>query len=332
MGEKTLFLTGATGFVGSHVARKFLAEGWTVRALVRRPESPGCLPAGCEVVAAYLAEPGKYQRALEGCAAIVHAAGRVTARTLEDYRRANVSGTESVARAAASAAPRATFVLISSQSAAGPAVNGRPVEENDVPHPVSWYGKSKLEGEKVVEATFPGPRLIVRPCIVYGPGDAGLLQIFSIVSRGIAPILAGGRGTIQLIHATDLADVIYAAALRPDLSGRHGFAAGETVTTEDFVRQIASLRKRKPLFLPVPTPFIRLAGMLESARESLARRSRPFNRDKVKEILQKEWTCDPAPFLTDLHISKLKPWKEGVYETARWYVGRGWLPASFLEL
>jgi dihydroflavonol-4-reductase len=328
---KTVFLTGGTGFVGSHAATRFLAAGWRVRALVRRPADPGLLPKDAEIVAGALAEERSYRRAMEGCEAVVHAAGLTKALTLAEYRRANASGAAAVARAAAEACPGAMFVLVSSQSAAGPS-GRRPVRESDPPRPVSWYGLSKLEGEKAVEELRRGPWCAVRPSVVYGPGDRGLLQLFAAVARGWAPVLAGGMRRIQLIAAEDLALVLFEAASRPDLTGRRGFAAADTVTMGELSTEIARLRKPPARKLPVPAAAVRLAGWMESAREAATGRPRPFNRDKAREILAAGWESEAGPFLSDLGVKDLKPWKQGILETLRWYLREGWIAPCFGEL
>lgn len=329
---KSLFITGATGFVGSHAARKFLAEGWNVRALVRRPDRPGLLPEGVEVVAGSLADSRSFLRALEGSDAVVHAAGVTKARSLAEYRETNVEGARRMAEAAAVACPGAMFVLVSSQSAAGPARNGRPVGERDEPHPVSWYGQSKLEGEEAVGGSRHGPWCAIRPSVVYGPGDPGLFQFFSIVARGWVPIIAGGEARIQLIAASDLARILFAAAGSPSLTGRRIFAAADVVTMGEIARFIGSLRKSPARRIPIPAFFVRLAGLAESLREFTTRKSRPFNRDKAAEILQESWLSDASAIETELGISNLKPWKQGMRETALWYQQEGWLADSFSEL
>lgn len=327
---KTVFLTGATGFVGSHAAGCFLANGWRVRALVRRPDRPGLLPAGVEAVTGDLGSvrPG----AFEGADAVVHVAGVTKARRRSDYLDINARGTEAVARAAAAAAPAARFVLVSSQSAAGPSRDGRPVAESDAPRPVSWYGESKLEGERAVERVWKGSWTIVRPSVVYGPGDPGMLQLFALIARGWAPVLAGGSCRIQLIWSGDLARVLVAAAEDTALSGRRGFAAGPPVTTKELALYVGSLRRPGARTLPIPALAVRAAGWLESAREAVTGRSRPFNRDKAREILQPDWVCDPQPFLRDAGVEDLRPWREGIAETLGWYRREGWLNASFGEL
>ena len=327
---KTVFLTGATGFVGSHAARYFLSRGWRVRALVRRPERTGLLPSGAEIVPGDLKDV--FPKALEGADAVLHVAGVTKARRRADYLAVNALGTEAVARAAAQGAPEATFVLVSSQSAAGPTREGRPVRETDLPRPVSWYGISKLEGERALERIWKGSWSIVRPSVVYGEGDAGMLQLFATIDRGWAPILAGGARRIQLVWAGDLARALFAAAVEPGLSGRRGFVAGPPVTMKDLALFVASLRRPPARALPLPALAIRAAGWIETAREVLTGRPRPFNRDKAREILQPDWICDAEPFLRDAGIGELRPWREGISETIGWYRRNGLLASSFGEL
>ncbi len=328
---RTVFITGATGFVGSHAARHFLSEGWRVRALVRNPARPGLLPEGVEIVAGDLAE-GRYRASLEGCDAVLHVAGVTRARSLAEYSAVNAGGTEALLRGASEAAPGARFVLVSSQSAAGPSRGGAPVRENDPPAPVSWYGTSKLAGERAVAAGWKGSWSIVRPSVVYGAGDPGMLQLFATVARGWAPILAGGRRRIQLIGAEELARILLAAATRPELAGRRGFAAGAPVAMGELVGFVASLRRPPARRVPVPEVVIRAAGWLETAREKVTGKSRPFSRDKAREILQPEWVCDPSPFLHDAGVGELTPWREGIARTIGWYQREGWIPAAFGEL
>ncbi len=321
----TVFLTGGTGFIGSHVAKVFLARGWRVKALVRQPERPGLLPGGVDVVPGDLSALATYRKPLEGCAAVVHCAGATRARGLAEYRRVNVAGTEAIARAAAAACPEAMFVHVSSQAAAGPSRNGRAVREGDAPAPISWYGRSKLEGELALTRYHPGPWCVIRPSVVYGAGDAGLLQMFSVVGLGVAPILAGGASRVQLLAAEDLAQSVFAAAQRPDLAGRCAFAAGDTVSLGDLVREIAALRTPPARPMPLPAAAIRFLGFVESVREALTGAPGPFNRDKARELLQPDWLCDGEPLRRDLRMGPGTAWRDGIRQTCRWYVEARWL-------
>jgi dihydroflavonol-4-reductase len=330
---RNLFVTGGTGFVGSHVAREFLAKGWNVRALVRRPDRPGLLPRDVELVPADLFDPARYRDSLKGCGAVVHCAGATRARSLAEFRRSNVSGTEVLVQAATESCPDAMFVHVSSQAAAGPSRRGAPVRESDAPDPVSWYGRSKLESELAVARHHRGRWCVVRPSVVYGAGDPGLLAMFAVVARGIAPLLAGGRRRVQLLAAEDLARILFAAAQRPDLHGRRAFAAGDTVSMGELVREVAALRTPRARVIPVPGPAVLALGMLASLGGTLTRTASAFNLDKVKEMLQPDWLCDSEPFLRDLQVATAIPWQEGIRHTCRWYVDARWLaPTAFARV
>lgn len=320
-------MTGATGFLGAHVARALVARGWTVRALARGGESrlAALGVAGVVPVAGDLSPTTDLAAAAAGVDAIVHVAGVTKARTLEEYREVNARGTARLVYAARTSAPRALFVLVSSQAAAGPARDGRPVREEDPPRPLSWYGVSKHEGEEAVAREWTGPWIIVRPSVVYGPGDRGLLLLFRAAARGFLPV-PSGRSLVHFIRVERAAEAISQAAGRPDLSGRRGFLCDpRPISIAELSRQLARLPPRTPLRIPVPRAFVALAGLAETAVESITGKSRPFNADKARELLAGDWTCDGAPFARDLDLSPPSPLSEGLSETWEWYLREGWL-------
>ena len=174
--------------MGSHVACALCNAGWRVKALVRRSGNPRQLGIGdlpVEIVPGDLSAHTDLADAVSGSDAIVHVAGLVRARTLDDYREGNVLATVRLLRAAHQRAPDALVVLVSSQAAAGPARDGRQVREGDVARPVSGYGISKREGEEAVEREWKGPWIVLRPGVVYGPRDRGLLPLFKAAARGV---------------------------------------------------------------------------------------------------------------------------------------------------
>jgi nucleoside-diphosphate-sugar epimerase len=330
MSRGIAFLTGGTGFVGSHAARALSAEGWRVRALARRPDAPAARSLAnvpVETVAGDLSERSRetLRDALRGCGAIVHVAGRVKARSLEDYRETNLRAPERLLAAGNASAPSALFVLVSSQAAAGPAREGRPVREEDPPRPVSWYGLSKREGEEAVAREWKGPWIVLRPSVVYGPGDRGLLTLFAGAARGWVPVPAGSS-RIQLIHASRAAMGIARAAGRPDLAGRTGFLCEpEPVRIRDLAAALARLPSRRARLLPIPAAIVRAAGAFETLRETVTGVSRPFNSDKAREVLAGDWICAPV-MQGELDLPPPSPLEDGLRETWDWYLREGWLP------
>ncbi len=326
MAERTAFVTGATGFLGSHVAEALLRAEWKVRAL-RRPAARAVFDRGptLEWVPGNLSSATDLRALIAGCQAIVHVAGLVKARTLEDYREVNLRGTERLLAAARKSAPDALFLLVSSQAAAGPAVEGRPVREGDSARPISWYGVSKREGEQAVERQWKGPWIILRPGVVYGPRDRGLLALFATAARGWVPVPAASS-RIQLIAAERVALAIERAAGRPDLSGRTGFLCDpEPVTIATLAAALARLPERPARLARIPDLLVRLAGLGETLLEAATRRSRPFNADKAREILAGDWVSDPAPMGRDLALPPPVALEDGLRATWDWYVQEGWL-------
>lgn len=323
------FLTGGTGFVGGHVARALCSEGWKVRALARRPEAleaPVWRDLSVEAVAGGLSKESlpALSEALRGCQAIVHVAGLVKARSLEDYREVNVRGTRRLLAAGREAAPAAVFVLVSSQAAAGPSREGRPVREDELARPISWYGQSKREGEEAVAEEWKGPWIILRPSVVYGPGDRGLRTLFAAAARGWVPVPAGAN-RIQLIHAARAGIGIARAAGRPDLAGKTGFLSDpEPIRVRDLAAAIALLPARPARLVPIPAPFVYAAGALETLRERLSGVSRPFNADKAREILAGDWVCQPL-LQQKLGLPPPRPLAAGLKETWDWYQREGWI-------
>jgi nucleoside-diphosphate-sugar epimerase len=323
----TAFLTGGTGFVGWHVARSLLAEGWNVRALGRGGASrrSGLEDLRVDVVPGDLSSREALAAALPGCAAVIHTAGLVKARTIEDYREVNVRGTERLLAATRETCPDAVFVYVSSQAAAGPARGGRPVAEGDPAQPVSWYGISKLEGEQAVARGWRGPWIVVRPGALYGPRDRGLLTYFRMVARGIVPVPAA-HARVQVGAVEEAATGIARAAGRKDLADRVGFLCDPTpIRIRELAARIAAASGRAARFVPLPDAVVRIAGALETLRENVTGESRPFNADKARELLAGDWLCDPAPMRRDLQIGDPPPLDERLRAAFTWYRDHHWL-------
>jgi nucleoside-diphosphate-sugar epimerase len=327
----TALVTGATGFFGHHIAAALLKEGWTVRALARdrpRRRPPGEWNAAIERIPGDLSAATDLSAAAEGCDALVHVAGLVKARTLEDYREVNARGTERLVAAARKTAPGALFVLISSQAAAGPARNGVAVREGDPARPVSWYGISKREGELAVERAWPGPRIALRPGVLYGAGDTGLFAYFRMAASGLVPVPAA-TARIQTGAVEESALAVARAASRRDLSGRTGFLCDpQPITIRALAAAIARLPEKPARLVRLPNSVVRAAALLETLRETVTRQSRPFNADKARELLAGDWLCDPTPMRRDLGLPSPPPLLDGLQATWDWYLQAGWIATS----
>src|SRR5262245_31182216 len=195
-----VLVTGATGFVGAHVARELDARGHAVRALVRDPARAEAVKAHLtELVRGDLADPETLAVACGGVDAVVHVAGLTKAARDADFTRVNVHGAAMIAGAFRQASRgRGRFVLVSSLAAAGPSPPERARREDEAPAPVSHYGASKLAGDRAVAMTLAGSEVelaVVRPPIVYGEGDRDVLLAFRQVAGGWF-LAVGGRAAL----------------------------------------------------------------------------------------------------------------------------------------
>ncbi len=321
---KTL-VTGATGFVGGHLAEALRRRGDEVTALARSPAKAAALaPLGIRVVAGDLHDRAALRQAVEGQDVVYHVAGAIAARSEADFLVANRDGTRNVLEAAERAdAPRLVFV--SSMAAAGPTIRGRPLRGDELPRPVTAYGRSKLAAEQVVTAS-PVAWSIVRPPMVYGPRDLEVLKVFRLARFGIAPVLGDGTQELSAVHGADLADALIAVGTSAAAVRRTYYACHpEVFTGAELARAIGQAMGRSPAVLRVPATIGRGVLMLTEAAARLAGQTTILTADKANEFFQPAWTGDPAPLTRDTGWRAARDLRTGLRETYQWYRTAGWL-------
>lgn len=318
-------MTGGTGFVGAHLVRALLERGDEVRCLVRDPAKARA--RGWTNILLVTGDLDDMRALREGCAAadlVFHVAGRISARNLSEFMRANRDGTANVLEAAAEQAPR-RFVLVSSLAAGGPTVPGEPVDETRLPSPVTPYGQSKLAAEVLVRA-MPLPWTIVRPPTVYGEWDRELLKAFKLARTGVAPVFGDGSQQLSVIYAGDLAAALVAAATAPQTAGRVYYAAHPMVTTSrGLVQAIGRAVGREPRIVPLPAPLSRGLLWVVGSLAHLAGRATVLSSDKADEFLAPAWTCRPDALMRDTGWQARVDLDSGLRRTATWYRAEGWL-------
>lgn len=316
-----MILTGATGFIGRRLHETLVQTGHTVRVLAR-PTSLGRLVTrhSTEIVSGDLEDPTALAQLCEGAAAIFHLAG-ATAGTPQHLRRINATGTSLLLGAAAAAAPSAPVILVSSIAAAGPAPASRPLPPDAVPAPVSFYGRSKLAGEHAAyEYADQLPITILRPGVVFGPGDREFIQLLQAI-RHLRVLPAVGRADpkLALIHVDDLIAAMILAVER----GQRIQKPNATATGGQGIYHIAdprplSLAEVGRLIRPVlgrpHAPVVRLPSRVAwwgafLAEKLWSRSAGTLNRDKVREALTVGWVVNTDSTESDL----------------------GWKPAQSLE-
>jgi nucleoside-diphosphate-sugar epimerase len=318
-------VTGATGFVGSHLVESLLRAGAEVTALARSPEKAAALSArGVRIVAGHLHASSAVQQAVLEQDVIYHVAGAIAAPSEAEFLRANREGTRNMV-AAAEAGGSARFVFVSSLAAGGPAPPGCPLDGSEAPRPVTAYGRSKLEAEQVVRASQL-TWSIVRPPIVYGPRDREVLKLFRIARLGIAPVFGDGTQELSAIHAADLGAALVAVAESTNTVGRvYNACHPEVFTSSDFGRAIGSAMGRSVRTLRIPPTLGRALLTATETSSRLAGHTTILTADKANEFFQPAWTGDPTPLTRDCGWRAVHHLQSGLADTYQWYRTAGWL-------
>lgn len=321
-----MLVTGASGFVGSHLVDALAARGSRVRCLARGTSDLRWLPAeGVDLVRGDITDPASLGPAVEGVATVFHLAGVTASGERDAYMRVNAGGTRNLARAAREAGV-GRFLHVSTLAAAGPSLSGAPRTEDELEAPTSHYGRSKLAGERAVRETEGLAWTVVRPPAVYGPRDTDFLKLFRLVRGGRIPRLPGTPQCVSLIHVTDLVRGILAAAGSAGAAGRVYFLSHPDTETWTGIGTLAAEAMGRPVrIVTVPRWVLPAASRLSGAVARVRRRPVPYPLDRVRDLLQPGWTCDGTRAERDLEFRAEIPHREGIAGLAGWYRDRGWL-------
>ena len=295
-----VLVTGATGFIGRDLVAWLAAEGWQVRAAAR---DPGAVVGGDGIEAVALGDLGQgvdWRALVEGVTHVVHLAGIAHATTrIPDatYHAVNAEAVRTLAVAARAAGVARVVMMSSVRAQCGPAVRGTLTEER-APAPVDAYGRSKLEGERLL-ATELGECAtdwcVLRPVVVYGPGvKANFLALMKAISRGWPLPLASVRNARSLVYVGNLVDAILGCLGR---DATFLVSDGAPVSTPGLCGEIGRALGRPARLFPFPTAWLpaKVAASLE-LDDSAIRRAHGWH----------------PPFTLE----------QGLGETARWYRGR----------
>ncbi|NIA71488.1 NAD(P)H-binding protein [Pelagibius litoralis] len=307
-------LTGATGFVGGHILRQLVDAGWRVKALTRRSDGLADFGSAVTPVVGSLESQAALTELVTDVDAVVHCAGLVAARRRRDFDAVNRVGTARLVDVAAAGTKSPQFVLISSLAAREPQV--------------SPYAESKRLGEDCLRRQGEGlDWQILRPPVVYGPGDRATFDLFRQLSRGFA-LLPRGDGRFSMIYVEDLAAGVVAllqdGGLRSCVAEVHDGRAGGY--SWDEMLAMAEHQLGRPLRgIAVPRPLQRLVAAASVFAAAVTGSAPILSQGKVNEIAHPDWVCRNELLDELISWQPRVGFEEGFSKTLAWYKAAGWL-------
>lgn len=347
-------VTGASGFIGSHLVEALAARGDEVRCLVRPTSNRRYLePHGVRFFEGDVTEPESLAAAVSGVDVVYNLAGLTKALRTVDQVRVNGSGVDHVAQACAAQKSPPVHVLVSSIAAAGPARRGKLRLESDAPTPVSNYGRSKRDGELSAQRWADRvPTTVIRPGVVFGERDRLTLPMFRSINRlRLHAVVGFSPPQLSCIYAGDLAQMLVAAGARGErLAPQNGHSQGDGKTQNgashsnghgqgiynaccaeypdygELGRMLAdALEMRFVVVMPLPRPFHLVVGGLSQFGGRLVGRPVTLSIDKMREAAVTSWAVSGEKAQSQLGFAPAKPLAERLRQTAAWYREQRWL-------
>lgn len=315
-GGLRLLVTGANGFVGRALGDALVQHGHTVRGAVRRNDV--ILNSKISrVTVGEINNQTDWSEALEGVDVLIHLAARVHVMNetsidpLEEFRRANVHGTEHLARSAAAHGVKRMVFVSSIKVNGGETSGGKGYTELDIPSPKDPYGISKWEAEQALHRVAQETGLevvIVRPPLVYGPGVKGNFErILSALIKGMPLPLASVSNLRSLIYVGNLADALRVCAIHPAAAGQtYLLSDRDDISTPNLTRQLALAMGKPARLFPFPAPLLKIAGRLLGKSEQIGRLLGSLQIDSGK--IRRELNWQPPCTL-----------QQGLQATVDWY-------------
>jgi nucleoside-diphosphate-sugar epimerase len=325
-----VLITGGTGFLGTALARRLLADGIAVRVLARSAAKARPLAGrGAEIVIGDVTDQGSVRAATDGVRAVYHLAGPllVPGVPAEEYRHSHVRGTQVVLDCAAKEPDLERVVHVSTTGVFG-ATGDTPVAEDAPWRPANVYERAKADAEAQARRRLSDglPVVIARPGLVYGPGDVHLASFFQAIQRGLFLPIGRRPAWLHPIYIDDMTDALVRCGTDPRALGEAFNIAGtEPVLISELARVIARAERARLLPGTIPLPAARAAAMIGDLLPARLRARAPLTSSRL-EFLTSSRMYDVGKARRLLDFAAPTDLPTGVSRTVDWYQAHDFLP------
>jgi dihydroflavonol-4-reductase len=325
-----VFVTGATGFIGSHLVDRLLEKNCKVKCMVRKTSNLHWLEGKpVEYVYGNLFDNDVLADAVKDTDYVYHIAGVTFAKRKEEYFKGNSEATRNFIEVCYKTNPKLKrFVFISSLTAVGPSPDREhPVDEEKEYHPITTYGRSKMEAEKAVIEYFDNMKCtIIRAPAVYGQRDVAILEYFKAMNMGLQALIGFNEKLVSLIHGIDLVDGIILAAESPKAVSQIYFISSEKFYSWSEVGKLTThLIGKKNIRIKIPHFAVYTVGAFAQFFSLFSKKPAILNIEKCRDMTQNFWTCSIEKAKRDLGFKEKITIKDGIRQTIEWYRKEGWI-------
>ncbi|MCD6386627.1 NAD-dependent epimerase/dehydratase family protein [Candidatus Sumerlaeota bacterium] len=326
-----VLVTGASGFIGSHLAEQLAQRGYEVFCLVRKTSNVEFLKTiDVHLLYGALEDKESLKKAVAEMDYIYHPAGLIKARRPRDYYLVNCDGTRNLLQAVIDTQQAIKrFVFFSSQAASGPSRDGAPITETSPCYPITDYGKSKLEAEKAVRELADAhsiPFTIIRPPAVFGPRDKEILFYFQQAQKGSIPVIGSPDNQFSIVYVRDLVEgTILAGESEKAINETYFICYPEALTWRRVAELLGKTLETNCRVKTIPYPVAYGVAIINELFATLIGRSAMINRQKLREFNQAYWICSPNKIKVHLGFSAQTNLTDALQATADWYKSAGWL-------
>ena len=324
-------MTGATGFVGSHVVDVLLERGYDVSYIARSTSKMRWLEGKpAKRVEGSLFDVQSLRTAVSDTDVVIHVAGQTAGKNEADFLRGNLGATQNLIDAIRAYKPDLKrFLHTSSLAVGGPSPSiEHAVTENLPWNPITAYGRTKAAAEKaVIEIMSEVPCTIVRPPTVYGQRDEATLTFFQIINKGLAPLIGLTDKTISFVHVRDVARGIVDAAFHEATIGQTYYISSDEYYDWPQISTLtaAILGRRKLRTLRIPHSLVLGIAGAVGFFGKLASKPPVLDYEKGIDIIQDNWICSCEKARRDFGYRQEISLTQGLTETISWYREQGWL-------
>ncbi len=322
-------VTGANGFVGSHLVDLLLEKKEEVHCIVRKTSNLQWLEGkNVTLHTCGLADLEALKPIMQQADFVYHIAGVVSSKTKEGFYKGNVGTTKNVLEACLGAKHLKKVLITSSLAATGPTKRGHPVSETSPLNPVTTYGFSKQEQEKVAHSYDDRlPITIIRPPAVYGPRESEIFLFFKTINSGLFTQVGFDEKSLSLVHGKDLVNGMWLAANSDKSTGETYFIGSHPAEYDwPLVGKIsAEAAGKKILTLKVPHTLLYIVGGVSQFFGKFSKKPPTLSIEKASEISQSSWSCSSQKAMDELGYKEQYTIKEGIEETITWYKQQKWL-------